>query len=100
MDTFKNVLQTGDFSKIRQIITTYQNNHQDIRVLTVPSGFAALHIELLNILALTKTSLENFSLLSDDPVKAYLGLEMYKQAYSLLPGFSQKLIDQLALIYK
>jgi len=100
VNTFKNVLQTGDFSKIRQIITTYQNNHQDIRVLTVPSGFAALHIELLNILALTKTSLENFSLLSDDPVKAYLGLEMYKQAYSLLPGFSQKLIDQLALIYK
>ena len=99
-DTFENVLKTGDFSEIRQIIKTYENNYQDIKTLAVPEDFSSLHIELLNILTLTKTSLENFSQLNNDPVKAYLGLEMYKQTYSLIPGFSQKLIDQLAIIYK
>jgi len=100
VDTFKNVLKTGDFSEIRQIIKTYENNYQDIKILAVPEDFSSLHIELLNILALTKTSLENFSQLNNDPVKAYLGLEMYKQTYSLIPGFSQKLINQLAIIFE
>jgi len=81
IETFKNALRTGDFSEIKQIAKTYQDNYQDLKILATPSDFSSIHIELLNILLLTKISLENFAQLNQDPVKAYLGLEMYRQAY-------------------
>ncbi len=100
LETFTQALETSDFSKINQIAAAYGLHYQDIKNLAVPDEFSSLHLELLNILSLTKTSLENFAQLNEDPVKGYLGLEMYRQAYSLLPGFTEKLIDQLALVYK
>lgn len=100
-DTFKNALKTGGFSEITKIASAYEENYQNLKILAVPDDFASLHVELLNMLALTKASLDNFSQLNQDPVKAYLGLEIYKQVYSsLLPNFAQKLVDQLGLIYK
>ncbi len=100
-DTFKNALKAGNFSEITKIASAYEENYQNIKILAVPKDLSSLHVELLNMLALTKASLENFSQLNQDPVKAYLGLEIYRQVYSsLLPNFAQKLVDQLGLIYK
>jgi len=85
IDIMNKMSDIGDFSGVVVLdtyIPAYQKTIKFLESEIVPESYAALHLALLNSMNNTLIAVEGFRHVEDDPVRGFIGLQMYyKEIY-------------------
>ena len=85
IDLMNKMSDIGDFSGVVVLdtyIPAYQKTIKFLESEIVPESYAALHLALLNSMNNTLIAVEGFRHVEDDPVRGFIGLQMYyKEIY-------------------
>ena len=86
IDILNEMSSSGDFShldKLDSYILAYQKTIKFLEPESTPESYSTLHLALLNSMNNTLVAAESFRQMKDDPIRAFIGLQLYyKEIYN------------------
>jgi len=105
IDIARKAAETQNFANIKKLesyITAYQKTLAAFKKEPVPSAYANLHVELINIFYNTERSVNEMKLLETDPMRAMVGVQVYRKQVERAVKFFKNLkaaIDKEKIVF-
>lgn len=93
IDRYNKSQDPSELEKLDPLIKKYTTLEDSLKNLSVPKTAIMLHIELINAISATKDGIEAMRIVSEDPLKAVVGINSYTEA-------SQNIVPAILLIKK
>ena len=74
---FLDAIQNNNFSEIEIQLQSHERSYQNLKELTVPSDFLALHIQIMDVFSSLIKTYQAIADIESDPLKANLALQKY-----------------------